>query len=293
MDLLISIVSYKTLKRSLNLAENLLKKINNEINFQIIILENSYHRANQYRFMHSYIKVYYSTNNIGYAAGHNLVISRNINKLSEDGRILILNPDIEIKDLKINKFLKTTKNLKLDGCSPVQLISDKKSYPKKTLLGKTLIQTKKVKEMKFKTDRLDGAFMMITKKAILKTGLLPEFYFLYFEELHYSYLLRKNGFKLYYLPEFTYSHKGTHILSQTRSYLMGKNLFIFSLLNFKFISIIYIFKTFPRSLFKYVLFNKYKYSYLKGISKGIFLYIIIASQDLREFFNNLFLKHNK
>jgi O-antigen biosynthesis protein len=53
---------------------------------------------------------------------------------------------------------------------------------------------------------ISGAFMFIRHEALLKTGLLDEDYFMYGEDIDYSYRLIRSGYKNYYFPETKIIH---------------------------------------------------------------------------------------
>lgn len=55
-------------------------------------------------------------------------------------------------------------------------------------------------------DVLSGAFMMIRKATLEKTGLLDEDYFMYGEDIDLSYRITKAGYKNYYFPNTTIIH---------------------------------------------------------------------------------------
>ncbi|MEG0499789.1 MAG: glycosyltransferase family 2 protein, partial [Rikenellaceae bacterium] len=57
------------------------------------------------------------------------------------------------------------------------------------------------------TPYLHGAAMMIRKEVIKKVGLMPEIYFLYYEELDWSSSMVENGYELWYEPRATVYHK--------------------------------------------------------------------------------------
>ena len=52
-----------------------------------------------------------------------------------------------------------------------------------------------------------GAAMMASRKAIERAGLMPEDYFLYYEELDWSVIFRRKGMINYYEPLTTVTHK--------------------------------------------------------------------------------------
>lgn len=52
------------------------------------------------------------------------------------------------------------------------------------------------------------AFILIKREVLERLGPLPEEYFFGVEEWDYSYNAQRNGYKLYYVPEFVAYHKG-------------------------------------------------------------------------------------
>jgi O-antigen biosynthesis protein len=56
------------------------------------------------------------------------------------------------------------------------------------------------------TEIISGAFMLISREALVKTGLLDEDYFMYGEDIDFSYRLLQNGFKNYYNPDIQITH---------------------------------------------------------------------------------------
>lgn len=61
-------------------------------------------------------------------------------------------------------------------------------------------------EQVHEVDVLSGAFMMLRKTALDKTGLLDEDYFMYGEDIDLSYRVTKAGYKNYYFPHTTIIH---------------------------------------------------------------------------------------
>jgi len=55
-------------------------------------------------------------------------------------------------------------------------------------------------------DVLAGAFMLLRKTALDKTGLLDEDFFMYGEDIDLSYRITKSGYRNYYFPETTIIH---------------------------------------------------------------------------------------
>lgn len=57
-----------------------------------------------------------------------------------------------------------------------------------------------------RADIISGAFMFLRREAVLKTGFLDETFFMYGEDVDYSYRLQKEGYNNYYFPEIKIIH---------------------------------------------------------------------------------------
>ena len=57
-------------------------------------------------------------------------------------------------------------------------------------------------------DILAGAFMMVRKKAVEKSGYLDENFFMYGEDIDWSYRIARSGYKNFYYPEPIIHYKG-------------------------------------------------------------------------------------
>lgn len=76
-----------------------------------------------------------------------------------------------------------------------------------------------------------GAAMMVKREVIDKVGLMPECYFLYFEELDWSMMIRRTGYDIWYEPACTIFHKESQATGQNsplKSYYMTRNRLLFA-----------------------------------------------------------------
>ena len=76
-----------------------------------------------------------------------------------------------------------------------------------------------------------GAAMMVKREVIEKVGLMPECYFLYYEELDWSMMIRRAGYNIMYDPACTIYHKESQTTGQSsslKSYYMTRNRFLFA-----------------------------------------------------------------
>lgn len=81
------------------------------------------------------------------------------------------------------------------------------------------------------TPYLHGAAMIIKREVIEKAGLMPEIFFLYYEELDWSTNMTRAGYELWYDPRFTVFHKesqSTGQLSKLRTYYLTRNRLLYA-----------------------------------------------------------------
>ena len=75
-----------------------------------------------------------------------------------------------------------------------------------------------------------GAAMMVKREVIEKAGLMPECYFLYYEELDWSMMIRRAGYDIWYEPACTIYHKESQTTGQNsplRTYYITRNRLLF------------------------------------------------------------------
>lgn len=84
-----------------------------------------------------------------------------------------------------------------------------------------------------------GAAMMIKREVIEQAGLMPECYFLYYEELDWSVMIRRAGYKIWYEPASTVYHKESQTtgrISPLKTFYITRNRLLFAKRNIKGIS---------------------------------------------------------
>lgn len=80
-----------------------------------------------------------------------------------------------------------------------------------------------------------GAAMMISREALDKVGLMPECYFLYYEELDWSLMFTRAGYEIWYEPGTTIYHKEsrtTGVNSPLKTYYVTRNRLLFASRNY-------------------------------------------------------------
>ena len=101
-----------------------------------------------------------------------------------------------------------------------------------------------------------GAAMMVKREVIDQVGMMPECYFLYYEELDWSIMIRRAGYEIWYDPTVTVFHKESRATGQSsplRMYYITRNR---------------------------LLFVKRNYSGFKGLCSKLYLIGIVAPKDM-------------
>ena len=120
-----------------------------------------------------------------------------------------------------------------------------------------------------------GAAMMVKREAIENAGLMPECYFLYYEELDWSMMIRRAGYDIWYDPACTIFHKESRTTGQNsplRTYYITRNRFLFARRNVKapkrYLTYIYLtLLVMPRDLLKHLLKRQLRQA--KAVIKGV------------------------
>lgn len=76
-----------------------------------------------------------------------------------------------------------------------------------------------------------GAAMMVKREAMEKVGMMPECYFLYYEELDWSEMFRRAGYEIWYEPNCTVYHKESQTtgqMSPLKTYYITRNRLLFA-----------------------------------------------------------------
>ena len=122
-----------------------------------------------------------------------------------------------------------------------------------------------------------GAAMIIKREALEKVGLMPECYFLYYEELDWSMMFTRAGYSIWYEPACTIYHKESQATGQNsplKVYYLTRNRLLFVKRNkkgyAKYITYAYLIcMVAPRDIIKYTLKGEFKLvlSVIKGLIK--------------------------
>ena len=183
-----------------------------------------------------------SDQNTGFAGGNNIGIRR-----AKGDYILLLNNDTLIKEDSFHFLIERLQtDSRIAAVSPkikfafppcaIQFAGYTKLSPvtmRNRLIGFGENDTNQYNQPR-ESPYLHGAALMIKRIIIEKTGLLPEIYFLYYEELDWCTQITRAGYSLYYEPRCTVYHKESQSAGQgskLRCFYMTRNRLLFAYRN--------------------------------------------------------------
>ncbi len=195
------------------------------------------------------IPVIRNKENIGFGAAVNSGM-RELLRFPEVKYILLLNPDTVSSPLLLTKLKERMEKDPLIGViSP--LITYTKTpqtiwfaggyinklfcYTKHSNMNKKIVDIPTTYNLQLTTDFISGACMMIRASVLKHTGLFPEEYFLYWEDVEFSRKIHEANYKLYILPKLLIQHTvststgeaGSNELSPLRAYYYARNPFLY------------------------------------------------------------------
>ena len=124
-----------------------------------------------------------------------------------------------------------------------------------------------------------GAAMMVKREVIEKAGLMPECYFLYYEELDWSMMIRRAGYDIWYEPNCAIFHKESQTTGQNsplRTYYITRNRLLFAQRNqqgaVRYISYLYLISLVAtRDMLKYAFLRRW--DLIRATTRGIVSFI--------------------
>lgn len=260
---------------------------------EVIVIDNgsTENEASILQERYPSIKVIRSDKNLGFAGGNNLGI-----KSAKGKYIYLINNDTVFKEFNPQVLIKRLESSSKIGvvCPKIRFAWGNNSiqYAGYTPLSPITIRNQAIgfgeeDRGQYNTPHLTpyahGAAMMLKREIIDKVGLMPECYFLYYEELDWSMMITRAGYEIWYDPACTIYHKESQSTGQNsplRTYYITRNRLLLVKRNFT-------------GLKKYL-----AYTYLQMIvaTRDVIKYLIKGQMDLlkattnglRDFNNNQF-----
>lgn len=215
---------------------------------EVIVVDNasSQNEASIIEQRYPQIKVIRSKENLGFAGGNNLGIQAAHGKY-----LFFINNDTLLRCKKEDVRCKMFQPLldRLDSSPKIGMVSPKIrfswgnnpiQYAGYTPLSKITLRNSAIGfgeedhgqyEIPHLTPYAHGAAMMVKREVIDKVGFMPECYFLYYEELDWSMMIRLADYDIWYDPACTIYHKESQTTGQNsplKSYYMTRNRLLFA-----------------------------------------------------------------
>ena len=257
---------------------------------EVIVVDNAsiHNEASEIQKRFPLVKIIKSDKNLGFAGGNNLGI-----KAAKGKYLFLVNNDTIFKNFNVQALIDRLESSEEIGitCPKIRFAwgNNPIQYAGYTPLSKITVRNQAIGfgeedkgqyETSHATPYAHGAAMMIKREAIEKVGLMPECYFLYYEELDWSIMFARAGYKIWYDPACTIYHKESRSTGQNsplRTYYITRNRLLLVKRNYqniyKGLSYIYLIGiAIPKDVVKYTFFGNIKLSIsvLRGLYDFIF-----------------------
>lgn len=223
-------INYNGLKDTCELIESLPA---DDKSLEVIVVDNAstQDEASEIERRFPHVTVIRSDQNLGFAGGNNLGIKAAHGKylffLNNDTLLEVRGKRLEVRDLILPLINRLENDDKIGmvcpkirftwGHQPIQFAGYTR-LTSITLRNKTIGYGEEDKgqyDTPHLTPYAHGAAMLVKREVIEKVGMMPECYFLYYEELDWSVMIRRAGYDIWYDPAFTVFHKESQTTGQT------------------------------------------------------------------------------
>ena len=231
-NLSIITVNYNGLKDTCELIDSI--PFNDKM--EVIVVDNASinDEASALQKKYQDIKVIQSKKNLGFAGGNNLGI-----QVARGKYIFLVNNDTIFKDFNVQALIERLESSPKIGvvCPKIRFAwgNNPIQFTGYTPLSKITIRNRAIGfgegdegqyDTPHPTPYAHGAAMLIRREAIDVVGLMPECYFLYYEELDWSMMMTRAGYEIWYEPACTIYHKESQATGQNsplRTYYITRN----------------------------------------------------------------------
>ena len=274
IDISIITINYNGLNDTCALIET----IPNNDKLEMIVVDNASKNqeaeADTISKKYPHVKVIKSKKNLGFAGGNNLGI-----KAAHGKYLFFINNDTLFKNFNIQALIDRMESSPAIGvvCPKIRFAwgSNPIQFTGYTPLSKITVRNQSIGfgeedqgqyDSPHPTPYAHGAAMLIKREAIDKTGLMPECFFLYYEELDWSMMFTRAGYQIWYEPQCTIYHKESQSTGQNsplRTYYIIRNRLLLVKRNWdgltKYVSYAYLIGVVGvRDILKYALAGKWE-----------------------------------
>ena len=293
MDITLSIITinYNGLRDTCELIESLPLGLPS---MEVIVVDNASKEdeASIIEKRYPNIKVIRSNKNLGFAGGNNLGI-----KAAQGRYLFFINNDtlLPTSDISLQPSAIESLISRLESDEEIGMVCPKirfawgnnpLQFAGYTPLSRFTMRNRSIGfgetdkgqyDTPHSTPYAHGAAMMVKREALEKVGIMPECYFLYYEELDWSMMFTRAGYTIWYEPACTIYHKESQATGQNsplKVYYLTRNRILFVKRNkkgyAKYITYAYLIcMVAPRDIIKYTLKGEFKLvlSVIKGLIK--------------------------
>jgi len=205
-------------------------------NMEVIVVDNASKNQEAETIVqrYPYVKVIKSERNLGFAGGNNLGI-----QTAQGKYLFLINNDTIFKEFNIQTLvdrLESSPNIGI-VCPKIRFAWDNNpiQFAGYSKLSRITVRNHAIGfneedhgqyDTAHPTPYAHGAAMLIKRDAIDKVGLMPECFFLYYEELDWSIMFTRSGFQIWYEPKCNIYHKESQTTGQNsplRTYYLTRN----------------------------------------------------------------------
>lgn len=277
-------VNYNGIKDTSELIDSI--PFNNEM--EVIVVDNASIQDEVSIISERYpqVKVIRSKDNLGFAGGNNLGI-----KEAKGEYILLINNDTYFKVFNIDSLFDRFESSDKIGivCPKLRFAwgNNPIQFAGYSPLSNITVRNQALGfgeedhgqyDTAHLTPYAHGAAMLIKREALEKVGLMPECFFLYYEEIDWSMMFTRAGYEIWYDPACTVYHKESQTTGQNsplRTYYITRNRLLLVKRNYKginkYLSYIYLIGLVAtRDIIKYTLQGRF--DLVKSVCKGIINY---------------------
>ena len=281
----------------------LIETIPNNDKLEVIVVDNASKNqeaeADTISKKYPHVKLIKSEKNLGFAGGNNLGI-----KAAQGKYLFFINNDTIFKEFNVQALINRLESSPSIGvvCPKIRFAwgSNPIQFTGYTPLSKITVRNQSIGfgeedegqyDTPHPTPYAHGAAMLIKREAIEKTGLMPECFFLYYEELDWSMMFTRAGFQIWYEPQCTIYHKESQSTGQNsplRTYYIVRNRLLLVKRNWdshtKYFTYAYLIGVVGiRDILKYALAGKWEL--LKATIRGIRDFYRFSSLNSNPFTN--------
>jgi GT2 family glycosyltransferase len=208
--------------------------------FEVIVVDNASVKnpTSEIEAQYPEVTVIASAMNLGFAGGNNLGV-----KAASGKYILFLNNDTEVDPGFLEPLVALFESNPNAGAASSKILYHNSGhiiqYAGSTAMDPLTGRNKRIgykekdngqHDTLRETELAHGCSMMVPRRVIDEVGMMPELFFLYYEEIDWCESIKRGGYKIYYVPASRVFHKESMSVgknSTLKTYYMTRNRLLF------------------------------------------------------------------